>query len=86
VGKRTAFSTNGAGSTCGQNVEECKSINSPLLVQSSNPSRLGPPHKRRYTQLNRRKKNRKSLIHMNIGANFLNRTTTAYALRSTKDK
>jgi hypothetical protein len=33
-----AFSTNGADSTGGQHVEECKTIHSYLLVQSSNPS------------------------------------------------
>jgi hypothetical protein len=37
-GKKTAFSTNGAGSTGGWHVEECKSIHSYLLVQSSSPS------------------------------------------------
>jgi hypothetical protein len=37
-GKKTAFSTNDAGLTGGQNVEECKSIHSYLLVQSSSPS------------------------------------------------
>jgi hypothetical protein len=33
--KKTAFSTNGTGSTGSQHVEECKSIHSYLLVQSS---------------------------------------------------
>jgi hypothetical protein len=37
-GKKTAFSTNGAGSTGSQHVEECKLIHSYLLVQSSSPS------------------------------------------------
>jgi hypothetical protein len=44
-GKKTAFSTNGAGSTGGQHVEECKLIHSYSLpypyhipVQSSSPS------------------------------------------------
>jgi len=36
-GKKTAFSTNGAGSTGGQQVEECKLIHSYLLVQISSP-------------------------------------------------
>jgi hypothetical protein len=36
--KKTAFSTNGAGSTGCQHVEECKLIHSYLPVQSSNPS------------------------------------------------
>jgi hypothetical protein len=37
-GKKTAFSTSGAGSTGGQHVEECKLIHSYLLVQGSNTS------------------------------------------------
>jgi hypothetical protein len=37
-GKKTAFSTNGAGSTGDQHVEECKLIHSYLLVQRSNLS------------------------------------------------
>jgi hypothetical protein len=36
--KKTAFSTNGAGSTGCQHAVECKSFHSYLLVQSSNPS------------------------------------------------
>ena len=36
--KKTAFSTNGAGSTGSYHVEECKLIHSYLLVQSSSPS------------------------------------------------
>jgi hypothetical protein len=35
---RHLFSTNGAGSTGGQHVAECKSSHSYLLVQSSSPS------------------------------------------------
>jgi hypothetical protein len=37
-GKKTAFSTNGAGTTGGYHVEECKLIHSYLLVQSSSLS------------------------------------------------
>jgi hypothetical protein len=37
-GKKTSFSTNGAGSTGGQHVDECKLIHSYLLVQSSSLS------------------------------------------------
>ena len=39
----------------------------------------GPPHKTNYTESYRRK----TLKHMGIGENFLNRTPSAYALRST---
>jgi hypothetical protein len=49
-GKKTAFSTNGSGLTGGQNVEECKSIHSYLLVQNSSPSGT----RTRYTETNRR--------------------------------
>ena len=41
-GKKTAFSTNGAGSTGGQHVEEDKSIHSYLPVQSSSLSGSRP--------------------------------------------
>jgi hypothetical protein len=37
-GIKTAFSTNGAGSTGNEYVEECKLIHFYLSVQSSNPS------------------------------------------------
>jgi hypothetical protein len=37
-GKKTIFSTNPAGSPGDQHVDECKSIHSYLLVQSSSPS------------------------------------------------
>jgi hypothetical protein len=37
-GKKTAFSTNGAGSTVGHHVEDRKLIHSYLPVQSSSPS------------------------------------------------
>jgi hypothetical protein len=36
--KKTAISTNGAGSTGGLHVEECKLIHTYLLAQSSSPS------------------------------------------------
>jgi hypothetical protein len=48
-------STNGAGLTDGQHVEEFKSIHSYLFVQCSSPSDPGPPHKTRYTEAHRRK-------------------------------
>jgi hypothetical protein len=37
-GKKTAFSTNGAGTTGGQHVEECELIHSYLPIQYSSPS------------------------------------------------
>jgi hypothetical protein len=60
--------------------KKCKSIHSYLLVQSSSPSVS------RTSTLNQikllEKKVGKSLEHMSIGENFLNRTPIAYALRS----
>jgi hypothetical protein len=50
-GKKIAVSTNGAVSTDGQHVEECKSIYSYLFVQIQVP---GTQHKNRYTETNRR--------------------------------
>jgi hypothetical protein len=45
----------------------------------------GPPHKTRYIETNRKEVG-KSLEHMGIGENFLNRTPIIYALRSRIDK
>jgi hypothetical protein len=84
-GKITPFSTNGAGSTEGQHVEEYKSIHFYLLMQSSSPSGSKTsilPHKTRYTETNRKEMG-KSLEHMGTGEIFLNRTPMAYALRLT---
>jgi hypothetical protein len=50
-GKKTAFSTTGAGTTGGYHVEECELIHSYLLVQSSSLRR--PPHKTRDTEIYR---------------------------------
>jgi hypothetical protein len=38
VGKKRAYSTNGAGSSGAPHVEECKLIHSYLLVQSTSPN------------------------------------------------
>jgi hypothetical protein len=51
-GKKTAFSTNGAGSTGSKHVEECKLIHSYLSAKVQ--ADQGPPHKTRYTESNRR--------------------------------
>ena len=52
--KKTAFSTNGPGTTDGYHVEECILIHSYLPEQSSSPSGQGPPHAAKYTESNRR--------------------------------
>ena len=49
-GKKTAFSTNGAGTTGGYHVDECKLIHSYLLVLRSNLVDSGTPHKTRDTE------------------------------------
>jgi hypothetical protein len=51
--KKIAFSTNGAGSTGDQHVEECKSIHS--LCKAQVQVDQGPQHKTRYTESNKRK-------------------------------
>jgi hypothetical protein len=85
-GKKTALSTNDAGSIGGQHVEECKLIHSYLLV---------PKHKFKWvkdlfiksdTQNLIEQKVKKGLEHIDICDNFLNRTPMAYTLRSTIDK
>jgi hypothetical protein len=54
VEKKRAFSTNGAGSTGGQQVEECTSIYSYLLYKAQVQVDQEPTHKTRYTESNRR--------------------------------
>jgi hypothetical protein len=85
IGKKTAFSTNDAGSTGGQHVEKCKSTHSYVLVQNSSPSGSRTSTKKQYT-LKLIEKVGKSLKHMARGENFLNRTPMAHALRSRIDK
>jgi hypothetical protein len=53
-GKKSIFSTNGAGSTGNQHVEECKLIHSYFPVQNSSPSGSRTSHKTRYTENNRK--------------------------------
>ena len=48
--KMTAFSTNGAGSTEGYHVEECKLIHSYLLYKAQAQVDQGPSHKTRDTE------------------------------------
>jgi hypothetical protein len=84
--KKTAFSTNNTGSTGGQHVEECKSIQSYLLVQSSNPKWIKDLHIRPDALNLIEEKVGKSLEHMGTRENFLTRTPIAYALRSRIDE
>jgi hypothetical protein len=52
-GKKTAFSTNGAGITGDYHIEESELIHSYLLVQSSSLMDQGTPHKTRDTEMYR---------------------------------
>jgi hypothetical protein len=52
-GEKTAFSTNGAGTTGCYHVEECELIHSYLLVLRSTLSGSRTPHKIRDTEFNR---------------------------------
>ena len=70
-GKKTAFSTNGAGSTGGHHVEECKSTHSYLLVKAQVKVDQGSPHKKDTLKLIEEKVG-KSLEDMGTGEKFLN--------------
>jgi hypothetical protein len=71
VEKKTAFSTNSTGSTGHQNVEECKSIHSYLLVQGSSP-RESNLHIKPDTLKLIEEEVGKNLKHMGTGEIFLN--------------
>jgi hypothetical protein len=64
-GKRTGFSTNGAGSTGGQHVEKCKSTYSHLYKAQVHVDQ-GPPHKSRFTETSRRESGGKPQTHGKI--------------------
>jgi hypothetical protein len=75
---RLLFSTNGAGSTGGQHIEECKLIHSYLPVQSSSPSLIKDLHIKPDTL---------NLIEEKVGKSLeQNRTLRVSALRSRIDK
>ena len=76
--KKTAFFTNGAGSTADLHAEKCKLAHSYLLVQNSSPSRLKIYIKKPDTQKLIEEKVGTNLEHMGIGEKFLNRTPMAY--------
>jgi hypothetical protein len=83
-GKKTAFSTNSAGTTGYYHVEEWELIHSYFLVQSSSLS--GSLHIKPETLKFIEEKVGKSLKDMGTGENFLNRTAMACAVRSRIDK
>jgi len=84
-GKKIAFSTNGASSTGGQHVEECKFL-SFLSPCAKLKSRWIKDFHIKPDTLKLIEKVRKSLEHMGTGEIFLHRTPVAYALRSRIDK
>jgi hypothetical protein len=81
-GKKTEFSTNGAGTTGDSHVEECELIHSYLLVLRSNLSGSKELHIKPETVKLREDKVGKSLEDTGTGEKFLNRTAMACALRS----
>jgi hypothetical protein len=81
-GKKTAFSTNGAGSTGAQHLEECKLPHSYLLVTKLKSKWIKDLHMKPDT-LNLIED---SASNIWIRENFQNRTPMAYGLRSTIEK
>jgi len=80
----TAFSANGAGSTGGQHVEECRSILSTCTKFKS--KWIKDLHIKSDTLKLMEEKVRKSLEHMGTGEIFLNKTPMASAVRSRINK
>jgi hypothetical protein len=76
-GKKTASSTNGAGSTGSYHVEELELIHSYLLVQSSSTRVIKELHIKPETLKLIEEKVGKSLEDMDTGERFLNRTAMA---------
>ena len=84
--KKTAFSINGAGSTGGYHVEECKLIHSYLLVQSSSLKWIKDLHVKPETLKFMEDKVGKILEDIGTGGKFLNRIAMACVVRSRIDK
>ena len=85
-GKKTAFSTNGAGTTGSYHAEECKLIYSYHLVQSSSLSGSRNSTKKPETLKLIEEKVGKSLEDMGTGEKFLNRTAITCVIRSRINK
>jgi hypothetical protein len=85
-GKKTAFTTNGAGSIGSLHVEERKLIYSYLIVESSSPKLIKDLHINLDTLKLIEKKAEKILKHMGTGEIFLIRTPIACAVRSRINK
>ena len=85
-GKKTVFSTNGAGTTGSYHVEEFKLINSYFLVQSSSLSGSRNSTKKPETLKLIEEKVGESLEDMGTSEKFLNRTPMTCSVRSRIDK
>jgi hypothetical protein len=79
-GKKTAFSTNGAGTTGGYHVEECELIHSSPCTKVKSKW-IKELHIKPETLKLIEKKVGKSLKDMGTGENILNRTAMACAIR-----
>jgi hypothetical protein len=82
--KKTAFSTNGAGTTGNYHVEECDPFLSPCTKVKS--KWINELHIKPETLILIGEKVGKSLEDMGTGQKFLNRTAMAWAVRSRIDK
>jgi hypothetical protein len=86
-GKKTVFSTNGAGSTGSQQVEDCMQINPFLSPCTKLKSKwINDLYIKRDTLKLKEEKMGRSLEHMGTGKFFLNSIPMAYTLRSRIDK
>jgi hypothetical protein len=81
-GKKTAFSTNGAGSPGGYHVEECKLIHCTKLKSKWIKALHIKPETLKLIEV----KMGKSLEDMGTGGKFLNRTAMAWAVKARMDK
>ena len=84
-GKKTAFSTNGAGTTGSYHIEECELSHSYFLYEHQVYVDQSPPHKTKTLKLIEENVG-KTLKDMGTGEKFLNRTAMACAVRSRIDK
>jgi hypothetical protein len=85
-GKKTAFSTNGSGTTGGYHVEECELFHSYLLCTKVKSKWIKELHIKPETVNLIEEKVGESLEDMGTGEMFLNRTAMACAVRSRINK
>jgi hypothetical protein len=85
-GKKTAFSTNGAGTTGGYHVEQFELIHSYLLILKVKSKCIKELHIKPETLKLLEEKLRKSLEDMGTGEKFLSRRAMACAVQSRIDQ